>query len=83
MTPYFIENKQMRGIKSKLLSQAIKLFDLNIFLANKIHLLKDFPTLPWVQDYISSHFCPKEDRIDVFKVLCYRVDYTISVVILF
>ena len=67
MTPCFTENK--RGIRSKLVSPAIKLCDLNIFLVNKIQLLEGLSTLSWVQDYIrtiSSHFYPKQDLIDFF-----------------
>ena len=78
MTVYITENKQMRGIESKLVSQAIKLFYLSIFLVNKMRLMEHFHTLLWVQDYIliiSSHFFPKEDSIDVFKALCYSRSY--------
>ena len=49
---YFTESKQMESIKLKLGEQAIYLFDLNIFLMNKIQLIEDSPMLLYLQGYI-------------------------------
>ena len=80
----FRRKQKMRGIKSKLVSQAIKLFDLNIFLGNKIQLMKDFPCYygsRTIFEPFPTIFILKK-TISMFFKLYAIVGYTIYLVIL-